>query len=650
MLLPVSNPAPVYCPHAERCPGCAWIARPPAEQLAAKQALLEHALAPYTTLAARVLPVQAAAANAGYRTRAKLAVAPGPRLGLFARASHDVLDLPGCPVLTPRLAAATEALRGLLAAPPPGAESVLLPEGEGPGCLRALDLREVENEAGSFVLLTLVLRAPEPEAAALSAATAALVAAIPGLRSLALRLHDGRAPGLLGGPPHVIHGESWVADRLGPGSPSVLVSSGSFVQAHRGQALLLQAAVLSALGKVSGKRVLDVYAGSGALGLALAAQGAKPLLVEGYPLAAQAAEEAARQQGLAVEVQSAPAERALPALRRAGARFEAAVANPPRAGMAPRAREALAALVSGPIVLVSCEPLTLARDLAHFRELGFQVERLEPWDLMPLTDQVESLAVLRRARPPAAQVLHADPAFVAIAKPPGLPTLPLPEHGDSLLARVRALRGRAQAVALGRLDLGASGVCLFATSPEQRPALERALAAEGAEQQSLVLVRGVARGSGRLGTARSKSPHGKRDGREVIPSKSARSERHASEVSHGKSARSERYASEVIQAHSRYRRLSVVAGHALLEVTGAAGATPSLRRQLAAIGEPVLGDERQGHAPSNRHLFERAGLDRAFLHVTRLCFAHPLSGAPVVIEAPLAPDLAAVLERLGQHK
>jgi hypothetical protein len=38
------------------------------------------------------------------------------------------------------------------------------------------------------------------------------------------------------------------------------------------------------------------------------------------------------------------------------------------------------------------------------------------------------------------------------------------------------------------------------------------------------------------------------------------------------------------------------------------------------------------------------------LHVTRLCFAHPLSGAPVVIEAPLAPDLAAVVERLGQHK
>ncbi len=628
----MSSPGPVSCPHAERCPGCAWITRSPAEQLAAKQALLARALAPYTTLAAHVLPVQAAETNAGYRTRAKLAVAPGPRLGLFARASHDVLDLPGCPVLTPRLGAAADALRGLLAAPPAGAEAVLLPEGQGPGRLRAVDLREVQSEAGYSVLLTLVLRAPAPDGNALAAATSALVAALPDLRSLALRLHDGKAPALLGGPPRLIHGEPWLADRLRPGEPSVLVSSGSFVQAHRGQAARLQTAALSALGNITGKRVLDVYAGSGALGLALAARGARPLLVEGYARAAEAAEEAARRQGLAVEVESAPAERALPALRRAGARFEAAVANPPRAGMAPRAREALAALVTGPIVLISCEPATLARDLAHFCELGFRVERLEPWDLMPLTDQVESIAVLRKAGPPAAQVLHADSAFVAVAKPPGLPTLPLPEHADSLLARVRALRGRAQAVALGRLELGASGVCLFASSPEQVPALERALAAAGAEQQSMALVRGVARASGRLGA----------------PGRAARSERDASEVTSGKSARSERHASEVMEPVARYRRLDVVAGHALLEITSAASAKPPLRRLLGAIGEPVLGDERQGHAPSNRHLFERAGLDRAFLHATRLCFAHPVSGAAIRIEAPLAPDLAVVLARLRQ--
>jgi len=593
---------PVVCPHAERCPGCAWIGLPLAEQLAAKQARLERALAPFPALEASVLPVQAAAAHTGYRTRAKLAVAPGPRLGLFARGGHEALDLPGCRVLTPSLAAAANALRDLLQAPPADAEPVLRPDGDGPGRLRAVDLRETWDDAGPGVLLTLVLRAPEPGAGALDAARSALVAALPGLRSLALRLHDGRSPALLGGAPRVIHGPAFVPDRLQPGGPFVLASAGAFVQAHRAQAARLQAAATSALGgRLAGKRVLDVYAGNGALGLALAAQGARPLLVEGFAPAAEAAREAAREQGLAVEVRQAPAEQALPALRREGARFEAAVANPPRAGMSRRAREALAALVSGPLVLVSCEPATLARDLAHFRELGFRVERLEPWDLMPLTDQVESLAVLRHAPPPAPEVLLADPVFVAVAKPPGVPTLPHPEHGDSLLARVRRLRGRAKAVAVSRLELGASGVALFASLPEHAPALERAFNAESSEQPSLALVRGVARASGRI--AREGAP-------------------------------------------LRYRRSAVVAGHGLLELAGTPGATAGLRRALASIGQPVLGDERDGHAPSNRHLFERAGLDRAFLHVASLRFAHPVSAAPVSVEAPLAPDLASVLERL----
>ena len=594
----MASPAPVHCPFAERCPGCAWIALDPAEQLRAKQALLERALAPYAGLEARVLPVQAAEPLAGYRTRAKLAVAPGPRLGLFARGSHDVLDLPGCPVLAPGLASATAALRGLLRAPPAGAEAVLRPDGEGPGRLRAVDLREIENEAGPGVLLALVLRAPAPAAPALEAAADALFAAIPALRSLALRLHDGKSPSLLGGPPRVVRGPASVEDRLRPDAPAVRVGSGAFVQVHRPQAARLQAAAEIALGALAGKRVLDVYAGSGALGLALAARGAHPTLVEGFAPAAESAREAARAQGLALEVRAAPAEQALPALLREGARFEAAVANPPRAGMTRRAREALAALVSGPLVLVSCEPRTLARDLAHFRELGFRCERLEPWDLMPLTDQVESLAVLRKAPPPAPVVLHEDRSFVAVAKPPGVPTSPQAEHADSLLARVRRLRGCADAAALDRLELGASGVCLFATSPAEAKALGKALAAEDAEHASLALVRGVARASGRVGTL-------------------------------------------------RYRRRAVVAGHALLELRSARGEPKPIRRLLASIGEPVLGDERHGHAPSNRHLFERAGLDRSFLHVASVRFTHPESGEPVRIEAPLAPDLAAVLQRLG---
>jgi 23S rRNA (uracil1939-C5)-methyltransferase len=584
----VASFEPVSCPFAARCPGCAWIALAPAEQLRAKEGLLADALAPYG-LGVHPRPVRAAEARAGYRTRAKLAVAGGPRLGLFERGTHEVLDLPGCPVLAPGLAAATAALRELMHAPPAGAEAALLPEGEGPGRLRAVDLREVESEMGRGLLLSLVLRAPEPPAPVLEAAADALFAVLPELRSLALRLHDGRSPSLLGGLPRTLRGPALLDDRLRPDAPAVRVGAGSFVQVHRAQAAKLQQAAESALGAVAGRRVLDVYAGSGALGLALAARAARATLVEGFAPAAAAAREAAAQQGLALEVRAEPAERALTALLREGARFEAAVANPPRAGMSRRARAALAALVDGPLVLVSCEPRTLARDLADFRELGLRCERLEPWDLMPLTDQVESLAVLRRAEPPAPAVLHEDAALVAVAKPPG-------PARDVLLARVRKLRGRGAAEAVLVPARFASGVALFVNA--DAAALRRALAAEGAEGTALALVRGVARAQGRLGEL-------------------------------------------------RHRRRAVVGGHALLELRGPPAALATIPRALARIGEPVLGDERSGHAPSNRHLFERAGLDRPFLHVSSVRFAHPASGAPLAVEAPLAPDLAAVLERLA---
>jgi 23S rRNA (uracil1939-C5)-methyltransferase len=602
----VAEPEPIFCPHAERCPGCPWIALGPDAQRAAKQERLARALAPYTTLRAQPLPVHGTEALTGYRTRAKLVVAAGPRLGLHERGGHEVIDLPGCRVLAPSLAAAAQALRALLAAPPADAEAVLRPDRDGPGRLRAVDLREVWDEQGAGLLLTLVVREPEPEPRALETAADALAAAIPGMRSLALRLHDGRAPGLLGRPPRTLRGEALLRDRLRPDGPFELVGSGSFTQAHRAQAAALQQDALRALGALRGRRVLDVYAGSGGLGLALAARGAAPVLVEAFLPAARAAEAAARAQGLALEVHARPAEVALPELKRAGVRFDGAVANPPRAGLPPRVREALAGLVDGPLVYVSCEPATLARDLAHLAELGWRCERLEPWDLMPLTDQVECLAVLRRAPPPPLGVLYEDRALVAVAKAPFLPSVPHPEHPDSLLARVRALPGREGVVPLGRLDAGTSGVCLFAASPAQAGALQRALAAQDAERRYLALVRGVGRARGRIARALGERA-----------------------------------------ARTRYRRLAVVAGHALLEVAPESGRTHQIRRHLASIGEPVLGDARHGHAPSNRHLFERAGLDRPFLHCASVAFRHPITKARLRIEAPLAPDLASVLARLG---
>src|SRR5262249_25900151 len=66
---------------------------------------------------------------------------------------------------------------------------------------------------------------------------------------------------------------------------------------------------------------------------------------------------------------------------------------------------------------------------------------------------------------------------------------------------------------------------------------------------------------------------------------------------------------------------------------------------LAAIGHPILGDERYGHVPTNRYFEEKNGLDRSFLHLVRIEVTHPRTGARLLIECSLPGDLRATLER-----
>ena len=87
-------------------------------------------------------------------------------------------------------------------------------------------------------------------------------------------------------------------------------------------------------------------------------------------------------------------------------------------------------------------------------------------------------------------------------------------------------------------------------------------------------------------------------------------------------------------------------GRRVLLVEDEASILRGLSDVLRFRGYTVLGDERYGDAPSNRHFALAHGLDRTFLHLERLELVHPQGGAPLVLESALAPDLAAVLEAL----
>jgi 23S rRNA (uracil1939-C5)-methyltransferase len=167
----------------------------------------------------------------------------------------------------------------------------------------------------------------------------------------------------------------------------------AFEQVNPEVAALLRGAVLDAVPPGATGRALDLYAGAGAIGVALAARGWEVALVETNEAALARAGEHAGREGVSLRAIAARVEDVLPALLPAAL----VVANPPRTGMDERVTAALAARPPERLVYVSCDPATLARDLRRL-DAGPGGLSVACYDMFPQTSHVETVAVLDGAR------------------------------------------------------------------------------------------------------------------------------------------------------------------------------------------------------------------------------------------------------------
>ena len=622
---PVASDARVSCEHAETCGGCPLIGLAYGEQLGMKRGRLVQSVSRYPSLElVYTEPVLPAEPVSGYRTRAKLIAGAGGRLGLYAKGGgHHLVDIPGCRVLSPVLTRMAEALRARIYADESNGGPLAPVDGtRHAGALRAVDLREIRNNdpssqsgADARVLVTLVVqRNRAGDLSTLRAAAQSLLDTFPEVMGVAANLHDGEAPQILGSETQHLAGASSARDRLG-GSVH-LATFGSFVQAHRGQAERVHGALLEqirgATGTAAAPRVLDLYGGSGAIALSLAAAGATVHLVESFAPAVAHAEAAAREQKLALTAECGDVATALRSILERGDRFDAVVVNPPRRGMSAIAREWVARTGAPVIAYVSCDPDTLARDLDHFTRLGYTTSLLRPLDMIPLTDEVETVAILRRIPLTPPKVVYEDAEVLFVDKGPHEPTSRMDgragDHGSSLMDRLHGLAGAENAIPVHRIDIGTSGLVVLARDPSRVAAWQDALTSPNTRKIYVAAARGVTPAKGAI-------------------------------------TRELREDGQLYSARTRYRRLAVASGHSVLRVIPEQGRTHQIRRHLSAIGHPVLGDDRYGHPPTNRFFEEKNGLDRPFLHCVRIEMDHPTTGARLTVEAPLPGDLRAVLER-----
>jgi 23S rRNA pseudouridine955/2504/2580 synthase len=99
------------------------------------------------------------------------------------------------------------------------------------------------------------------------------------------------------------------------------------------------------------------------------------------------------------------------------------------------------------------------------------------------------------------------------------------------------------------------------------------------------------------------------------------------------------------RAHTIFRLVRRLGDFSLLEAELKTGRTHQIRVHLAALGHPIAGDDKYGDFELNRALKKR-GLKRMFLHAARMEMRHPMTGAALNLEAPLAQDLEQFLDSL----
>jgi 23S rRNA (uracil1939-C5)-methyltransferase len=341
----VSPPCPAYGP----CGGCrlSHLAYP--AQLAWKTDLVRR------TLGMEVPDCLPSPRPLGYRNREKrvFGVIGGKKvLGAYAPRSHDLVDLAGCRVSEPPLDAVAASLVEQL------------------HDVRYVILRA--NHAGQ-VLVVLVTAGEECPSVAVEAA------------GIVHNLNPSTGNVLLGEESRVLSGLGFLEERVG--DVRLRLSPSAFFQVNREVAARLYADARQAARLDGTQSVIDAYCGVGGLALTLAPGAREVLGIEAHPASIADAQTAAELNGLSqarFEVGDAAA-RPLAA--------DVVVLNPPRKGCSPAL---LRNLDARRVLYVSCNPETLARDLAVLTARGFSVESVRAYDMLPQTPHVEVLAVLMR--------------------------------------------------------------------------------------------------------------------------------------------------------------------------------------------------------------------------------------------------------------
>ncbi|NOZ27603.1 MAG: 23S rRNA (uracil(1939)-C(5))-methyltransferase RlmD [Chloroflexi bacterium] len=350
------------CPHfgPGMCGGCQWQHIRYERQLALKREIVIDQLRRLGHLSdPPVRPALAVGEPFGYRNHVQFAIDRDGQLGFRRAGSREIIPVDRCLLLHPLLDELHAALQ--------------LGDEEEPAAGLAGWLRRITLRVGVTTGQALVMfetrgdELPELEVD-LSVSCAFLT-------------RDGRVQPLIG-PPYITEE---VAGR------EYRISADSFFQVNTAGAQALVDLVQGYLEPEPGDTLLDAYCGVGLFGLAMKGRVDRLIGIEESPSACEDFAWNARDwDPEQVELHEGPVEEVLTVLAEP---IDLVVVDPPRSGVGKQALAELARLAPRRIVYVSCDPATLARDVAYLQEGGYRLMEVQPVDMFPQTFHIESVSL-----------------------------------------------------------------------------------------------------------------------------------------------------------------------------------------------------------------------------------------------------------------
>lgn len=415
------------CSVARQCGACQHVNQPYEQQLAAKNERVAQ-LFSQVAMPDALRPILGMETPYHYRNKVMSPFAPGrpqkgaqpkprnqrggkrpsrpaaPRreilCGMYAAGTHRIIDTSECLLENQQAKQVIRAVRSLMLKfdiPP-------YDEDRGTGFMRHAVVR-VGHTSGE-VLVTLVTNGREFPGA--KSFCRELVRRCPFITTVVQNINERQTNVVLGQREQVLYGPGFILDKLC--GLSFRISSQSFYQVNSVQTEVLYRQAIELANFTGAEHAIDAYCGTGTIGLVAASMGAAQVTgVDCVESSIRDARQNARHNGVdnarfvtddaGVFMRDMAADAA--AAGRAGVdedgRPLVLLMDPPRAGSTEEFLSAAVQLAPARIVYISCNPETQVRDLAFLRKFGFAVRTVQPVDMFPHTDHIETIALIERA-------------------------------------------------------------------------------------------------------------------------------------------------------------------------------------------------------------------------------------------------------------